>query len=194
MPHTDEFSLFQEMMGDVKPIKQDIVTPLTSPHKATESQLARKEAAQALSETDPDFLSLDNAPLLQPDDIIEFKRDGVQDGVYRKVRLSKYEIQARLDLHKRTLKQARDEVLHFLKQCQKMDVRFAVIVHGKGAKSNPPALVKSHVAQWLPQIKEVMCVHSAKAQHGGSGAVYILLRKSAEKKLENREKHQKRSA
>ncbi|MCP3697653.1 MAG: DNA endonuclease SmrA, partial [Aliivibrio sp.] len=58
----------------------------------------------------------------------------------------------------------------------------------------PPALIKSHVAQWLPQIKEVMCVHSAKTQHGGTGAVYVLLRKSEAKKLDNREKHQKRSS
>ncbi|MDD9173254.1 MULTISPECIES: DNA endonuclease SmrA [Aliivibrio] len=194
MSHSDELSLFQEMMGDIKPITQDTVLPTSSPHKANESQQARKEAAQALAETDSDYLSLDTAILLQPDDVIEYKRDGMQDGVYRKVRLGKYDIQARLDLHKRTLKQARDEILHFLKQCQKMDIRFAVIVHGKGAKSNPPALIKSHVAQWLPQIKEVMCVHSAKTQHGGTGAVYVLLRKSEAKKLDNREKHQKRSS
>ncbi|MCA2447906.1 DNA endonuclease SmrA, partial [Vibrio alginolyticus] len=34
--------------------------------------------------------------------------------------------------------------------------------------------------------------HSAQRFHGGSGAVYVLLRKSADKKLENRERHQKR--
>ena len=67
-----------------------------------------------------------------------------------------------------------------------------VIVHGKGERSNPPALMKSFVAQWLMQIKEVQCVHSAQRFHGGTGAVYVLLRKSAEKKIETRERHQKR--
>ncbi|GAK86939.1 hypothetical protein JCM19238_4548 [Vibrio ponticus] len=44
----------------------------------------------------------------------------------------------------------------------------------------------------LTQINDVQCVHSAQRFHGGTGAVYVLLRKSDDKKLENRERHQKR--
>ncbi len=52
--------------------------------------------------------------------------------------------------------------------------------------------MKSFVANWLSQIQDVQCAHSAQRFHGGSGAVYILLKKSADKKNENRERHQKR--
>jgi len=191
MSHDDDFGLFQQMMGDVKPIKQD-TTEHKKQHTITDAQLAKREAAIWLTEDDPEYLSIDHAEMLKPDDIIEFKRDGVQTGVYKKLRLAKYPIQAKLDLHKRTLEQARDEVVKFLKQCMRMDIRTVVIVHGKGERSNPPALMKSFVAQWLMQIKEVQCVHSAQRFHGGTGAVYVLLRKSDEKKLETRERHQKR--
>lgn len=191
MSQDDDFGLFQQMMGDVKPIKQD-TTEHKKNHQVTDAQLAKREAAIWLTEDDPEYLSIDHAEIIKPDDIIEFKRDGVQDGVYKKLRLAKYPIQARLDLHKRTLEQARDEVVKFLKQCMRMDIRTVVIVHGKGERSNPPALMKSFVAQWLMQIKEVQCVHSAQRFHGGTGAVYVLLRKSAEKKIETRERHQKR--
>lgn len=191
MSHDDDFALFQQMMGDVKPIHND-TAELKKQHKVSEAQLAKREAAIWLTEEDPEYLSIDHAEMLKPDDIIEFKRDGVQDGVYKKLRLAKYPIQARLDLHKRTLEQARDEVVTFLKQCMRLDIRTVVIVHGKGERSNPPALMKSFVAQWLMQIKEVQCVHSAQRFHGGTGAVYVLLRKSAEKKIETRERHQKR--
>jgi hypothetical protein len=34
----------------------------------------------------------------------------------------------------------------------------------------------------------VQAFHSAQVQHGGTGAVYVLLRKSEEKKRENRER------
>jgi hypothetical protein len=34
----------------------------------------------------------------------------------------------------------------------------------------------------------VQAFHSAQPQHGGTGAVYVLLRKSEEKKQENRER------
>ena len=35
---------------------------------------------------------------------LEYKKDGVQDGVFRKLRLGKYPITAKLDLHRRTLR------------------------------------------------------------------------------------------
>ena len=193
MSQDDDLLLFQQMMGDVKPIAQDTAQH-QKVHQVTEAQLARRAAAIWLSEDDPDYLSLDHAPMVKPEDIIEFKRDGVQDGVFRKLRLGKYPVQARLDLHRKTLKEARDEVVSFLKQCLRLDIRTVVIVHGKGERSNPPALMKSFTASWLEQINEVMCFHSAQRFHGGTGAVYVLLRKSAEKKLENRERHQKRMA
>ncbi|MBY7852836.1 DNA endonuclease SmrA [Vibrio fluvialis] len=187
----DDFDLFQQMMGDVKPIKHD-TAELKKNYSVSEAQLAKRQAAVSLSDGDPDYLSIDHAPMIKPDDLIEFKRDGVQDGVYRKLRLGKYPIQARLDLHRKTLKEARDEVVSFLQQCMTMDIRTVMIVHGRGEKSNPPALMKSFVANWLSQIQDVQCAHSAQRFHGGSGAVYILLKKSADKKNENRERHQKR--
>ncbi|MGF1716953.1 DNA endonuclease SmrA [Photobacterium chitinilyticum] len=193
MSDSDELDLFREMMADVSPIKQDQIETAHK-HQVTEAHLARRLAAQTLSDSDPEYLSLDHATMLKPDDMIEFKRDGVQEGVFRKLRLGKYEIQARLDLHRKTLKQARDEVLHFLKQCQRMDIRTVIIVHGKGERSNPPALMKSYVATWLEQIADVMCFHSALRQHGGNGALYVMIKKSPERKLENRERHQKRQS
>jgi hypothetical protein len=37
----------------------------------------------------------------------------------------------------------------------------------------------------------VLAFHSAQPQHGGTGATYLLLRKSKEKSTENFERHQK---
>jgi DNA-nicking Smr family endonuclease len=65
-----------------------------------------------------------------------------------------------------------------------------IILHGKGDR-NPDkiALLKSHLAIWLPQLEQVMAFHSAQPQHGGSGAVYIMLRKGDSSKQNNRERH-----
>jgi DNA-nicking Smr family endonuclease len=188
----DDLELFQQMMDDVTPFKSD-TAELKKTHQITESHLAKRESATSLSEQNDDYLSLIHAPMLKPQEIIEFKRDGVQEGVYKKLRLGKYPIQARLDLHRKTLTQARDEVVNFLKKSIRMDIRTVLIVHGKGELANPPALMKSFVAHWLVQINEVQCIHSAQPFHGGTGALYVLLKKSAEKKLENRERHQKRN-
>ncbi|MGC9404098.1 DNA endonuclease SmrA [Vibrio genomosp. F10] len=191
MSHDDDFSLFQEMMGDVKPLTHD-TAELKHKHSVSIAQQAKQQAAIWLTEDDPEYLSIDYAPLLKPEDLIQFKRDGVQHGVYKKLRLGKYPIQAKLDLHKKTLKEAREEVVKFLKQCLLWDIRTVLIVHGKGAHSNPPALMKSHLASWVTQIRDVQCAHSALQFHGGTGAIYLMLRKSDDKKTENRERHQKR--
>ncbi len=191
MNDDNDVDLFQQMMGDVKPIEQDTTVRLKE-RTITEAHLARRQAAVSLADEYDEYLSLDNAPMLKPDDILEYKKDGVQDGVFRKLRLGKYPITAKLDLHRRTLEQARDDVVSFLRQAQRLDTRSVLIVHGKGERSNPPALMKSYLAAWLEQIAEVMCFHSAQPFHGGSGAVYVLIKKSAEMKLDNRERHQKR--
>lgn len=191
MIEDDDLDLFQQMMGDVKPIEQD-TTIKKKERVLTEAHLARRQAAVSLAEEQQEYLTLDNAPMVQPDDILEYKKDGVQDGVFRKLRLGKYPITAKLDLHRRTLEQARDDVVSFLRQAQRLDTRSVLIVHGKGHQSNPPALMKSYLAAWLEQISDVMCFHSAQPFHGGSGAVYVLIKKSAEMKLDNRERHQKR--
>jgi len=77
-------------------------------------------------------------------------------------------------------------------ECEVRDIRCLLILHGKGERSTPRALLKSHVSAWLPQLPSVMAMHSAERRHGGSGALYVLLRKSERKKAENRERHQKR--
>lgn len=187
----DDFELFQQMMQDVKPLTHD--TAECQPNvTVTEAHRARRTAATHFLERDPEYLSLDSAPMLKPDEIISFKRNGIQEGVFRKLRLGKYPIQARLDLHRRTLTQAREEILAFFKQCLRLELRTVMIVHGKGERSNPPALIKSYVAYWLPQINDVQCMHSTQQYHGGTGAVYVLLKKSPQQKLENKEHHQKR--
>ncbi|WP_412547345.1 DNA endonuclease SmrA [Photobacterium piscicola] len=184
----NELDLFKEMMADVAPIKQDTIL-IQQKYQISESQLARRLAAQTLANGNIDYLSLDNANMVKPDDMIEFKRDGVQLAVFKKMRQGKYDIHARLDLHKKTLYQARDEVLAFLKQSQRLDIRTVMIVHGKGERSNPPALMKSFVTTWLEQISDVLCFHSALRQHGGTGALYVMIKKSAEKKQQTRDRH-----
>ncbi len=64
-----------------------------------------------------------------------------------------------------------------------------MIIHGKGEHANPPALMKSFVTTWLEQISDVLCFHSAMRQHGGTGALYVMIKKSAEKKQQIRDRH-----
>ena len=155
MSQDEDLALFKAMMGDVQPLQNDTAQH-TKKHQTTSAQLARRKAAVCLHEDSIDALSLDHAPELKPNDIIEFKKDGVQDGVYKKLRLGKYPIQAKLNINQKPLRIARQEMVHFFKQCLELDIRTVIIVHGKGRDSDKPCLHKSFIAQWLSQIQTLM--------------------------------------
>lgn len=72
MSHDNDFELFQQMMGDVKPINQDTAEH-KKVHQVTDAHIAKREAAIWLTEDDPEYLSLDHAEMLKPDDFVEFQ-------------------------------------------------------------------------------------------------------------------------
>ena len=64
-----------------------------------------------------------------------------------------------------------------------------LILHGKGERNiHQQAKLKSYAAKWLKEIPQVMAYHSAQKHHGGTGALYVLLKKSERLKEKNRER------
>ena len=187
-----DLSAFLQEMAGVNPLKKKTTADVQKRQRVTPGQEARKAAAQETF-TDPNFLSLLNPKMVKPHDFLVWKRDGVQEGVFKKLRLGKYEIDARLDLHQKTGREARELLFEFINDCREHELRTVLIAHGRGEKSNPPAILKSFLHTWLPQMEAVLAFHSALKIHGGSGALYVMLRKSEREKLENRERHAKRS-
>ena len=125
---------------------------------------------------------------VKPYEILNFKRDGVQHGVYKNLRLGKYAIESRIDLHRLNFQQAREQLADFVAQCYAMELRSVLITHGKGEYRDPPALLKSCVNSWLQQLDYVLAFHSAQPHHGGSGSTYVLFRKGKSKKAANAER------
>jgi DNA-nicking Smr family endonuclease len=108
--------------------------------------------------------------------------------------MGRYDIDARLDLHRMTVKQARDEVHQFIRDAMQLGLRTVLILHGKGLRKveqERTAVLKGYVNRWLQDIEDVQAFHSAQPVHGGTGAVYALLKKSVEKKQQNRERFMK---
>lgn len=186
---TPDDNLFLQQMQDVKRIKVAEKVSLAATQLDKTNAEKRRLAATTELEKDKNFLSGEYIEPVDPLAILEFKRDGVQTGVYRNLRLGKYPIDARLDLHHMTIEQARSAVFQFVGDCMNYDIRCALITHGKSEGRDRPALLKSCVAHWLPQLDNVMAFHSAQKRHGASGATYILLRKSEQKKRETWELH-----
>ena len=185
----EQFTDLADLEG-VKPLKTKVkkVELKKRTGTAAESLDERRKLAVTATEDADDPLNFSHLELVNPSDIVGYQRPGLATGVYRNLRLGKYDIEARLDLHKKTVAQARDAVLRFISDCQRMDIRTAIIVHGKGEHGDPPALLKSFTNRWLKAIPNVLAFHSAQARHGGVGAVYILIKKSESAKEQNRQK------
>ena len=190
MTTKEERMRFLEEMQDVRPIRRAERADVRAVRELTPGHLERQRAAVSDLPLDDNPLTADHVELLSSHDILSFQRPGVQHGVFKKLRLGRYQIEARLDLHRMTIEQARREVFAFVRDCMRYGLRSVIILHGKGER-NPDnvALLKSHVAKWLPELDDVMAFHSAQRHHGGTGAVYVMLRKNEGQKQHNREIH-----
>jgi DNA-nicking Smr family endonuclease len=180
--------------GDVKPLEQEKRVRLARSDADAPGVEERRRAAAEERALAEDPLSSGPVELVDPLALLSFKRPGVQNGVFRNLRLGKYPLDARLDLHRMTVEAARQMLYRFVQDCLANDVRTALITHGKGEGRDSPAMLKSCVAHWLPQMPDVLAFHTAQKQHGSYGATYVLLRKSDKKKQETRERVSKRGA
>ncbi|MFT5578181.1 MAG: DNA-nicking Smr family endonuclease [Paraglaciecola psychrophila] len=186
---SDGSNLFLQEMGDIKPIKQKKTQLLKRDGPSELVSSARRESATAEPLLDANYLTADHVELLDGYFLLEFKRPGVQNGVFRKLKQGKYPQDARLDLHRLTVDKARKEVFDFIHLALEYDVRSLIIVHGKGNHgADGSSLMKSYVNKWLPEMAAVQAYCSAQQHHGGLGAVYVLLRKSDNTKQQNRDR------
>lgn len=96
-------------------------------------------------------------------------------------------IDARLDLHGRTLAEAHAAVLRFLRAQQAAGHRCVLVITGKGETSgsaawyeSPRGGIRRNFLSWVEaeELKPfVLSVSPAKLPHGGDGAFYVLLRR-----------------
>lgn len=190
--------LFREAMSDVVPLDQKrVAPPAARPQEETPGQRQRREAAEGrrpgAEAEDPNYLTLGEVPPVHPRETLAWKKDGVQIEVFRKLKAGGYPLEGRLDLHRHTVREARQALFAFVGLARGKGWRTVLISHGRGEQSPTPARIKSYVAHWLSQIPEVIAYHSAAPRHGGTGSVYVMLKKTPEAREETRERHGQKS-
>ncbi|SES16921.1 DNA-nicking endonuclease, Smr domain [Vreelandella subterranea] len=184
---------FRALVGDVKPLAQKNRADTGDARKRpSEAQLARRERAEAEID-EHNFLSDDFVDLIPPFDPIEYRREGIQQGVVDKLKHGGYPVQAQLHLLRRPLAECRRLVFPFIQDAYAHDLRSVLIVHGRGCEIDSPAnVLRSYIGKWLIQFDEVQAYISAQPSEGGLGATWVMLRKSDRAKANNRERQQKR--
>jgi hypothetical protein len=172
-----ESELFARTVGTVLPLRTPATEPLSrSRPEPLPRQRQRDDAAVLLESISDEF---DVESLLETDDSLSYRREGIGPEVVRKLRRGVWSIQAQLDLHGLRREQAREQLGAFLRETVGQGLRCVRIIHGKGNGSpGREPVLKSKVKTWLVQKDEVIAFAQARAADGGHGALLVLLRPS----------------
>ncbi len=168
----EEMAVFRQAMRGIKPLSH---TKVALQKKRPPSLRPKKREDESTEETFA-FSDHEHLPLVTSEDFLEFARSGPQHKILRNMRQGHYEAEAILDLHGKTSTEARESLSRFLLQCQRESVKHALIIHGKGRGHSMPIL-KNKLNHWLRQTEHVLAFCTATPKHGGSGALYVLLRR-----------------
>jgi DNA-nicking Smr family endonuclease len=174
----DEATLFARATQGVRRMATDPVVVTQRP-KPTANTLLRRAAAVA-DETSSSSPISDTAALMHtvsPEEALSYARSGVQPKALQKLKQGLSPWQAAVDLHGCTIDTAREAVLSLLENARKEGLNIVKIVHGKGLQNGQP-LLKTCVNGWLRQLPGVLAFVSCTPRDGGTGAVYVLLKKT----------------
>jgi len=175
----DDFSLFKSEMRGVKPLKYDRTdTGKPKPDRARLATL-RQAATQRVETIKVDGLSDQFVIDVGAEDELYWAREGVQEGQMRKLKQGQVGFEGSLDLHGMKVEQARDTLWEFIAEAVRREIRCVRVTHGKAARlDGKRPLIKSHVNTWLRQHPQVLGFASCLPRHGGTGALYVLLRRT----------------
>ena len=170
-----EAAVFRTAMADAVPIPGSgrAETPREpAPPLPRQRELDEK---LALAQTMSDDIDIER--LLDVDDALSYRREGVGPDVTARLRRGQWTVQGQIDLHGLRVEEARDALAAFLAEAIKRHRRCLRVIHGKGLGSvaREPVL-KGKVLRWLVQRDEVLAFCQARPNDGGAGALLVLLR------------------
>ena len=170
----DDKSLFHMAVDGITPLTQERVQHAKK-QLEPEPQFQSYEPADSI---DSLYSEEFEPKTISNEDPLSFQRSGVQYRLFNQLRAGQLAVDAELDLHGMTIPIAHQQLAEFIHQCRQERIRCVRIIHGKGwgSKNNQPVL-KTKLNSWLQQEQNVLAFCSTPIEDGGTGAVYVLLRR-----------------
>jgi len=173
--NNDDIDLFRQTVGNVRSLNHDKVVHVPPRPKPKPIQQDTDLQSVWLTVNESDISDVGH------EESLSFTAPGIQQAVLAKLRKGKFGIQGEIDLHGLTGNVAKVQLTAFIHASVNAGHRCIHIIHGKGYRSaDSQPILKNNINRWLRKHKDVQAFCSAPAKHGGAGAVYVLLRKSAD--------------
>jgi DNA-nicking Smr family endonuclease len=167
-PTAEELALWQRAMGvpapQVERAPAPPVEPPALPAARLERRLTRDQARRAPAALDP------HRPV------------GLDRRTWLRLKRGQVSIEQTLDLHGRTQDEAHLALGRFLAGARATGCRSVLVVTGKGLESG--GTLRHMVPRWLNEgatREHIVAFCPAQARHGGTGALYVLLRRRRER-------------
>jgi DNA-nicking Smr family endonuclease len=183
----DELELWRHVAQTARPIKskrRPAALKEPAPSTPPANVKAAKPAAPAALPVTPQA----SAPA-KPHALTHGLSHGIDRRQAERFRKGKLAIEGKIDLHGRTQQDAHDDLLAFLRRAHAAGKRNVLVVTGKGMttsqrKPTGTGILRQAVPRWLnePAFRAlVLAFDYAEPQHGGEGALYVLLKRVREK-------------
>jgi len=186
-PEYNDRKLFIDAMKGVEPIKNDRITIAPPDHKSTIEHIRQNTSRQdkevmdtlrALVKGEKKF------DIISTGEYIEGHVVPLDTVIMKKLRCGEFSIQAHLDLHGYIKTSALNALRMFIQNCHACGNRSLLVIHGRGLKSSNGPVIKDNIVRWLTTgwlSHIVLAFCSARPCDGGTGALYILLKKRPRK-------------
>jgi len=150
--------------------------PPAAPAATWHPDLDTLRALEALVSGDAPF------DLADSDEFIEGRVPGLDADIMRRLRQGEFAVQGHIDLHGMTREEAKAAVDAFLRSARGAGKRCVLLVHGRGIHSKDQVpILKEALKHWLATARfgrHVLAFATARPTDGGTGAVYVLLRRA----------------
>ena len=175
----DEVS-FADAMADVRRLRSDARVDAPAP-AAHATRTVIDEESEALAVLSDLVAGNGDFDISDSTEYVEGAVVGFDPRVMKRLRRGEFAYQAMLDLHGMSAAAARVEVERFILRSLAEGHREVLIVHGRGrnSKDNVPVL-KERLKSWLARGRigrSILAFTSARPADGGTGALYVLLRR-----------------
>lgn len=172
--NSEDAALFRAAVADARPLQPRRRAP-RQPPPPPRARLRRQDEALVLRES----LQFSAGQLeLETGEELVFRRPSISARTFSNLRRGRLAVRAGIDLHGLTSDQAREALRSFLAGAVRDRLQCVRVIHGKGLRSGERGpVLKQSVNRWLRQWEDVLAFVSAPAHDGGTGAVYVLLRR-----------------
>jgi DNA-nicking Smr family endonuclease len=197
-PSEEDLDLFHKVLADVTPLRPE-TTPIK--REALQKPIVKADTPSGSTRNTRPLTAATRAESRRSDVIFPAaladhgagRTPGLDKRSAQRLQRGKTEIDGRIDLHGMTQAEARSALTGFVTNGHRHDRRCLLVITGKGRRASEgrdapgsdegrgePGVLRRMVPRWLkeaPLAERVLAYSPAQPKHGGSGALYVLLKR-----------------